>query len=141
MITVLLADDHAIVRDALRYLLEQAGNIIVVDVASNGQEAVDKVSAHRPDVAIIDVSMPVMGGIEATRQIRICSPETRILMLSMHHTHDYLERSLMAGAIGYILKDSAGRELALAVHSAYQGDKYFSKPMAEFARRYFESQV
>src|SRR5688572_28321864 len=138
MIRVLLADDHAIVRDAVRYLLSAAGDIEVIVSAANGQEAVDKAGERCPDVAILDVSMPVMGGIEAARQIRVCCPDTQILMFSMHHTPDYVERCLKAGARGYVLKDAAGSELVIAVRSLYQGNKYFSRPVAEFAKRFYE---
>src|SRR5688572_10040792 len=121
MITVLLADDHAMVRDGLRFLLEASGDIRVVDTASNGQEAVAKAILHCPAVAVIDVSMPFMDGIEATRQICAHCPQTHILMLSMHHTQEYIQRSLQAGALGYLLKDAAGKELVAAVRALYKG--------------------
>jgi DNA-binding NarL/FixJ family response regulator len=140
MIKVLLADDHAIVRDSLRFLLGAAGDIEVIVLAANGQEAVDQAGERCPDVAILDVSMPVMGGIEAARQIRVCCPDIEILMLSMHHTSDYVERCLKAGVTGYVLKDAAGGELVIAVRAVYQGARYFSQPVAEFAKRFFESQ-
>jgi DNA-binding NarL/FixJ family response regulator len=138
MIKVLLADDHTIVRDSLRFLLEAAGDIEIVALAANGQEAVNQAGERCPDVAVIDVSMPVMDGVEAARQIRICCPGTRIIMLSMHHTHEYVQRSLKAGAAGYVLKDAAGRDLILAVRSVYQGDKYFSQSLAEVAKRFYQ---
>ena len=141
MITVLIADDHTVVRDALRYLLEAAGDIQVVALASDGQEAVNKAGAQCPDVVVLDVSMPVMGGIEATRQIRLCCPNTRILMLSMHNTFDYVERCLNAGATGYVLKDAAGSDLVMGVRSVYQGNKYFSQRIAEAAKRFSEGQT
>jgi DNA-binding NarL/FixJ family response regulator len=140
VIRVLLADDHAIVRDVLRFLLEAAGDMEIVGLASNGQEAVNLAGVFCPDVAVLDVSMPLMGGIEATKQIRILCPGTRILMLSMHHTNDYVQRCLNVGALGYVLKDAAGSELVTAVRSVYQGNKHFSKPVADLAMRFFERQ-
>jgi DNA-binding NarL/FixJ family response regulator len=138
MIRVLLADDHTIVRDSLRFLLEAAGDLEIIALASNGQEAVNQAGDRCPDVAVIDVSMPVMDGIEATKQIRICCPGTRILMLSMHHTHEYIQRCLKAGASGYVLKDSAGSELIIAVRSVHQGDNYFSQSVADVAKRFYQ---
>jgi DNA-binding NarL/FixJ family response regulator len=127
MITVILADDHAILRDGLRYLLEAAGDIQIVSVASNGQEAVEQASLHCPDVIVMDISMPVMSGIEATRHIcKICE-HTKVAILSMHHTTEYIQRALEAGAAGYLLKDSAGAELVTAIRDLNNGKHYISK--------------
>ena len=130
MITVLLADDHAMVRDGLRYLLEAAGNIQIVALASNGKEAVAQALIHCPNVAVMDVSMPVMDGIEATRQICELVPQTRVVALSMYHTPEYMQRAVQAGAFGYVLKDAAGNELVAAVHNLYGGQHYFSPKIA-----------
>jgi DNA-binding NarL/FixJ family response regulator len=133
MITVLLADDHAMVRDGLRYILEAAGDIQVVAQASNGKEAVAAARNNCPDIAVIDISMPVMDGIEATKQIlKVCS-HTRIVTLSMYHTGEYVQRALRAGASGYVLKDSAGNELVEAVRSLYAGGRYFSPQVARYS--------
>jgi DNA-binding NarL/FixJ family response regulator len=140
MIQVLLADDHAIVRDGLRVLLEAAGDIVVIASVSNGREAVASAERSCPDVAILDVSMPVMGGIEATRQIQIQCPETQVLMLSMHHTFEYIHNCLKAGAKGYVLKDSAGSELVVAVRSVHEGERYFSQQVSALARRFLDEQ-
>jgi DNA-binding NarL/FixJ family response regulator len=132
MITVLLADDHAMVRDGLRYILEAAGDIQVVALASNGKEAVALAITHCPNIAVIDISMPVMDGIEATKQIAAACPLTRTVTLSMYHTGEYVHRALKAGAFGYVLKDAAGNELVDAVRSLYAGKRYFSQQVAKY---------
>jgi DNA-binding NarL/FixJ family response regulator len=133
MITVLLADDHAMVRDGLRYILEAAGDIKIIALASNGKEAVAQAITHCPNIAVIDISMPVMDGIEATRQIAIACPQTRVITLSMYHTGEYVQRALNAGAGGYVLKDAAGHELIEAVRSLHAGKRYFSAQVARFS--------
>jgi DNA-binding NarL/FixJ family response regulator len=132
MITVLLADDHAMVRDGLRYILDATGDIQIIALASNGKEAVAQALAHRPNIGVIDISMPVMDGIEATRQIMKACPETRIITLSMYHTGEYVQRAVRAGALGYVLKDAAGNELVEAVRSLYAGGTYFSPQVAKY---------
>ena len=132
MITVLLADDHIMVRDGLRYILEAAGDIQIVALASNGKEAVAHALKDCPNIAVIDISMPVMDGIEATKQIRKICPHTRIVTLSMYHTGEYVQRALNAGASGYVLKDGAGNELVEAVRSLHAGKRYFSPQVAKY---------
>ena len=132
MITVLLADDHIMVRDGLRYILEAAGDIQIIGLASNGKEAVAQALTSCPNVAIIDISMPVMDGIEATRQIRDICPHTRIVTLSMYHTGEYVQRALKAGAVGYVLKDAAGNELVEAVRNLHAGKRYLSPQVARY---------
>ena len=134
MITVLLADDHRMVRDGLRYLLEAPGDIQITALASNGREAVERAIALCPDVAVIDVSMPVMDGIEATLYICENCPNTHVVMLSMYDTPEYVHRALRAGAAGYVLKDEAGSELVEAVRTLYRGDNYFSPRIAEIVK-------
>ena len=132
MITVLLADDHIMVRDGLRYILEAAGDIQIIALASNGQEAVAQALSQCPNIAIIDISMPVMDGIEAIKQILEICPQTRIVTLSMYHTGEYVQRAVDAGAFGYVLKDAAGNELVEAVRSLHAGKKYFSPQVARY---------
>ena len=132
MITVLLADDHIMVRDGLRYILEAAGDIQIIALASNGQEAVSQALSQCPNIAVIDISMPVMDGIEATKQILEICPQTRIVTLSMYHTGEYVQRAVDAGALGYVLKDAAGNELVEAVRSLHAGKKYFSPQIAKY---------
>ena len=132
MITVLLADDHIMVRDGLRYILEGAGDIQIIALASNGKEAVAHAQEICPNVAIIDISMPVMDGIEATRRILASCPQTRIVTLSMYHTQEYVQRALNAGAQGYVLKDAAGNELVEAVRILHTGQQYLSPQVAKY---------
>lgn len=127
MITVVLADDHTVLRDGLRYLLEAAGDIEIVSTASNGQEAVEQATLHCPDVVLMDISMPVMNGIEATKEVCAACPNTKVAILSMHHTSEYVQRAMQAGAHGYVLKDSAGAEVIAAVRALYEGSRYFSQ--------------
>jgi DNA-binding NarL/FixJ family response regulator len=130
MITVILADDHTVLRDGLRFLLEAAGDIQILSMAANGQEAVEQASLHCPDVIVMDISMPIMSGIEATKHIcKICE-NTKVAILSMHHTTEYIQRALEAGAVGYLLKDSAGAELVAAIRALYDGKRYLSKKVA-----------
>jgi DNA-binding NarL/FixJ family response regulator len=138
MINVLIADDHPIVRNVLQSLLERAGDIQIVAMASDGQEAVEQAVLHRPNVGVMDVSMPCLDGIEATKQICACCPQTHVLMLSMHDTAEYVHLGIQAGAFGYVLKDRAAQELVIAVRSVYQGKHYFSKQIAEVAKYYIE---
>jgi DNA-binding NarL/FixJ family response regulator len=127
MITVVVADDHTVLRDGLRYLLEAQGDIQIVGMAANGQEAVEQAVRYCPDVVVMDISMPVMNGIEATKLICKACPSTKIVVLSMHHTAEYMQRALEAGAVGYLLKDSAGRELVTAIRDLKHGKSYFSQ--------------
>lgn len=127
MITVLLADDHDIVRNVLRTLLERAGDIKVVALASNGQEAVAQAVVHCPNVAVLDVSMPVMDGIEAAKQIRAQCPKTKVLMLSMFDSSEHVRNCIKAGALGYVLKEMAAIDLVVAIHSLFQGKHFFSE--------------
>lgn len=136
MISVLVADDHTAIREALGSLLETADGIEIVAMASNGQEAVEQAVLHYPDITVMDVSMPVMDGIEATKQICVDCPKTRVLMISMHHSPNYIQRCLQAGALGYVLKDTAGDDLVTAVYSVYEGNRYFSLLIAGIAENY-----
>ena len=127
MITVIVADDHTVLRDGLRYLLEAQGDIQIVGMAANGQEAVEQAILYCPDVVVMDISMPIMNGIEATRLICQSCKHTRVVILSMHHTAEYMQRAMEAGADGYLLKDSAGRELVTAIRDLKLGKSYFAE--------------
>jgi len=126
MISILLADDHAIIRAGLRLLLERHDDLRVVGEAGNGREAVEMAESLKPDVAVIDVAMPLLNGIEATQ--RICSGETstQVVILSMHSDESYVLRALKAGARAYILKESAEDDLIRAVRSVSAGKSFFS---------------
>jgi two-component system, NarL family, response regulator NreC len=126
MITVLLADDHTLVRDALCYLLEAQGDIQIIATAANGEEAVEQAMRLCPDVAVLDISMPRMDGIEAAKRICGHCSGTRIVMLTIYHTVEHVQHALQAGASGFVLKDAAGQELVTAVRALYGGGSYFS---------------
>ena len=123
---LLLGDDHTLVRHGLRKILEERPNWQVVSEVGDGREAVREAVALKPDVAIIDVAMPLLNGIDATQQIVKRVPETRVLILSMHSDDPYVTRAFQAGATGYLLKDSAGKDLLKAVESVAAGRAFFS---------------
>jgi DNA-binding NarL/FixJ family response regulator len=129
-IRILLADDHTLVRQGLRKLLEERADWEVVAEAGDGREAVRLAEQHKPDVAILDVAMPLLNGIEATRQITKRVPGTRVLVLSMHADEAYVTQILQAGATGYLLKDSADVDLLKAVGEAARGRSFFSPAIA-----------
>lgn len=130
MITVLLADDHRIVCDALKEALEKEPGVQVVGMAADGRAAVRMTRDLKPDVVILDVTMPELSGIEAAKQIREHSPQTRIIALSMHSDRRYVTGMLTAGASGYLVKDCAFEELALAVRTVSDGRIYLSPRIA-----------
>jgi RNA polymerase sigma factor (sigma-70 family) len=129
-ITVFLADDHAVVRDGLRVLLEAQPDIRVIGDAANGRETVRQVAQLNPDVAIVDIAMPDLNGIEATRAICEVCPSTQIIILSMHSTTEHIFQALQAGARGYLLKESAGIEVVNAVRAVRTGDRYLSQKIS-----------
>lgn len=129
-IRILLADDHNILRDGLRLLLERQGFNVVAE-ASDGREAIRLAEEHRPDVAVMDIAMPGLNGIDATaRIVQTCEP-TSVIILSMHHDESYIIRALNAGARGYLLKDSLKTDLIAAVHAVSQGHSYFSPKVSQ----------
>jgi DNA-binding NarL/FixJ family response regulator len=136
MIRLLLADDHKMVRDALAYLLRSKHDMEIVALAADGKEAVEQARLQCPDVGIIDVSMPGMDGLEATRQILANCRDTRVVMLSMYDTPDYVRRALEVGALGYVLKDSAATELVAAVRAVHEGTYFFSDKLGEIVKRW-----
>src|SRR5688572_21909981 len=127
---ILLADDHTVVRQGLRKVLEERPDWQVVAEAGDGREAVRLAEQHKPDVAVLDVAMPLLNGIEATLQITRRVPQTRILVLSMYSDEAYVTQMLKAGATGYLLKDSADVDLLEAVLAVSQGKSFFSPAVA-----------
>ena len=129
--SILLADDHSIVRKGLRSTLEEDDRFHVVGEAANGREAVRIAEQLSPDIAILDIGMPQLNGIETTAQIQKVSPKTRVIILSMHSDETYILRALTAGARGYLLKDTAENDVMAAVDAVAQGKAYFSPAIAK----------
>lgn len=130
MIRVLLADDHGVLRDGLRRLIETDPGIRVVAAANDGHEAVAKAADTRPEVVVMDISMPGLNGVEATRSIARTSPATRVLILSMHGSADVVRRALAAGARGFVHKESAGEEILAAIRAIAGGARYLGAGIA-----------
>jgi DNA-binding NarL/FixJ family response regulator len=130
-IRVLIADDHALIRDGLRSLLAAQANIEVVSAAANGREAVREVQRLLPDVVLMDITMPELNGIEATRQIAERSPSVKVVILSVHATVEHYYQAARAGARGYLLKESATEEVAAAIRSVHVGKRFVSTRIAE----------
>jgi DNA-binding NarL/FixJ family response regulator len=121
-IRLILAEDHALVREGTRRILEATGNIVVVAEAADGEEAVAAVGRHQPDIAIIDIGMPGINGIEATRRIKASHPQVSVLVLTMHDDDEFIFAVLEAGAAGYLLKDVEGNQLIQAVEAIHAGE-------------------
>jgi two-component system response regulator NreC len=125
-IKILLADDHTILRSGLRVLLERQADFRVVAEASDGRQTVDMAETHSPDVAVVDVAMPRLNGIDAIRQITAKNPRIAVIVLSMHADEGYVLRALKAGARGYLLKDSPESDLIGAIRAVHEGKAFFS---------------
>lgn len=125
-IRIILADDHIVIRSGLRLVLEREPGFIVVGEAADGKEAIQLAQDLCPGVAVLDVAMPNLNGIEAARQITAASPDTAVVMLSMHSDESYVLRALNAGARGYLLKDSPEADLIAAIKAVFDGKAYFS---------------
>ena len=123
---VLLADDHTLVRAGIRRIIEGFPDMEVVAEARDGREAVDMVALHRPDIAIVDLSMPVQDGFAVTRQIRAQYPGTAVVIMSMHTDTGYVRQAMSAGALGFVVKEAAPAELELALHAAASGQTFLS---------------
>jgi DNA-binding NarL/FixJ family response regulator len=130
-ITIFLADDHTIVRQGLAKLLEGEPDLRVVGEAENGREAVVKVEKLKPDVVLMDIAMPMLNGIEATRQIRKNCPRTKVIILSMHSHDRYISELFSLGASGYLLKSSTGTDIINAIHTALKGSTYLSPSISD----------
>ena len=132
MINVLLADDHSIVRAGLRRIVEESGDMAVVAEASDGREAIRLVREHRPDVAVIDISMPEIGGLEVIHRLRPEFPSLPILILTMHEEQQYAVRVIEAGAMGFITKKSAPEQLVTAIRKVHGGTRFLTEEAAEY---------
>jgi len=126
-IRILLVDDHALVRDGLRMILDAVGDMDVVGEACEGREALAQAEALNPDVILMDISMPELNGIEATRVICERLPAARVIILTMHHTKEHVFRAMQAGAMAYLLKESAGDCIVKAIRTVMKGHNYFSE--------------
>lgn len=125
-IRILLADDHTILRNGIRAILEDEPGMDVVGEAEDGRTAVSLATQLKPDIVIMDIAMPLLNGLEATRQIKRTCPGVKVIILSMHDNEEYIIQVLEAGAMGYILKDAAARELIQALRTVYRGEAVLS---------------
>jgi len=141
VVRILIADDHEIVRRGLRALLETRDDLVVCAEAQDGREAVDLAIKHKPDVAVLDVSLPTLNGIEATRQIRRDSPRTEVLVFTMHNSDELISEVLHAGARGYLLKTEADEQIFNAVSALARHRPFFSNQVSETLLDKFNSGV
>ena len=130
-ITVLLAEDHTIVRQGLRLLIEAGGDIEIVGEAKTGREAVQMTNELRPEIVVMDIAMPLLNGIQATRQILKASPGMKVLILSAHSDPEYVEQVVKAGAMGYLVKQASGEVVAKAIRELQKGKTFFTPSIAK----------
>ncbi|MBE3667565.1 DNA-binding response regulator [Vibrio navarrensis] len=130
-IRIVIVDDHQVVLDGFMARLEIEPDIEVVGTASNGLEALDAVRRHKPDVVLMDISMPIMNGIEATRLIKEEFPESKILMLTMHDNREYIMKVMQEGAVGYMLKEISAEKMVQAIKTVNQGSTYFCESVTQ----------
>jgi two-component system, NarL family, response regulator NreC len=140
-IRILLADDHTVVRDGLRALLERQADMVVVAEATDGRESVRLAEEHAPDVVVMDIAMPNMNGIEATRRILAANSRTAVVILSMHQDESYVLRSLKAGAKGYLLKDSLRSDVLEAIRAVSQGRSYLTRKIGRVLQEDYVRQM
>lgn len=133
MTTVILADDHEIVRRGVRSVLQADGRFTIVAEVADGLSAVQLAEKHKPNLMFLDLSLPRLHGLEALRQIRICSPNTKVLVLSMHNDEPYVIEALRSGAAAYILKGSESEEIVRATQEVLAGRRFLSAPLTEWA--------
>ena len=130
-IKVLIADDHTIVRKGLCSLLRDEGDITVVGEAKNGREVLDTIEGLLPDVIVMDVNMPLLNGIEVTRHVKKAFPSTEIIILTMYSDEEYVHEALMAGASGFLLKDTIPQDLVTAIRTVFQGESFLSPSISK----------
>ncbi len=139
-ITLILADDHRLVRDGIKSLLNGATDITVLAEAENGVQAAELAEQHKPTVMLLDISMPHLNGLEAIKAIKSRSPETKVVMLSMHEEPEYIIKSLKNGASGYLLKTVARDELLKAIRTIAEGEVYYQSDVAQTVMQSFSSE-
>jgi DNA-binding NarL/FixJ family response regulator len=138
-ITVFLADDHAVLRDGLKFMIDAQPDMQVVGAAADGREAVRQIEQLCPNVVIMDIAMPQLNGIEATQQVGNLCPQTKVIILSMHHSPEHINRALQAGARGYLLKEAASNEIIEAITQVNAGQRYLSqKVSAQMVNHYLK---
>jgi DNA-binding NarL/FixJ family response regulator len=137
-IKTLLADDHTIVREGLRALLLADSGIEVVGEAHNGREAVDLAVALHPDVVVMDIAMPLLNGLEATRQILSALPKTKVIVLSAHSDDAYIDRVIAVGAVGFLIKQTSAQILAKAIHEVMDGNAFYSPQVSKRLRDHYQ---
>ena len=125
-IRILLVDDHTILRDGIRSLLEDESDMAVIGEAEDGQAALQMTAQLQPDLVILDIALPLLNGLEVTRQIKRDFPQTKVLILTMHENEEYIRQALAVGAMGYILKDAAARDLIGAIRTVHRGESVLS---------------
>ncbi len=138
-IKILLADDHMIVREGLRSLLQADGGIEVIGEALNGREAVEMAAALRPDVVVMDIAMPLLNGLEATRQILAALPGTKVLILSAHSDDAYIDRVVAIGASGFLIKQTSAQILAKAIREVMAGKTFYSPQVLKRVRDHYQA--
>ncbi len=136
-ITIFLADDHTVLRDSLSFLLDAQPDFQVVGVADNGRDAVRQVEQLLPDVAVLDITMPEMNGIQAAERICHICPATQVIILSMHRTPEHISQALQVGARGYLLKESASDEVIEAIRIVHAGQRYLSQSISDTVLDYY----
>ena len=131
MIRILIADDHAVVAEGLKHLIESQADLQVVAIVGDGRQAVQRTEELRPDVVIMDLSMPELNGADATRVLLEKDPAAKVIVLSMYAEHEYVRRALRSGALGYVVKRSAGKDVVDAIRSVQAGQRYISPLVAD----------
>ena len=138
-ITVLLADDHIIVREGLRMLVETEGDITVVGEAKTGREAINMTTQLHPNVVVMDIAMPLLNGLQATRQIRKIAPATRVLILSAHADPEYVEQVVLLGGAGFLIKQTSADILVEAIREVHKGKSFFSPSISKYLREHYQN--
>lgn len=140
-ISILIADDHSMIREGLKQLLELEQNFNVIGFADNGRKAIDKINELHPDILLLDVNMPVLGGIETLAEIRKNNINVKVIMLTIHNEREYLIKAVELGCDGYILKESDSDELKSAIYNVYEGKRYIQPNMTPMLNSYLASKA